>query len=63
MTNKDKEAAEEDWKELERDTAHVGDECTGDNLERKAKPCQETLSKVLDAKVKETKICARSKRW
>jgi hypothetical protein len=35
----------------------------GDNVQREAEWCEEVLSKVLDAKAKKIRICARSKRW
>jgi len=63
MSQEDEEAAEKLWRELERERAHLGEECTGDDVEREAEWCQETLSKVLDAKAKKIRICARSKRW
>jgi hypothetical protein len=63
MAQEDKEAAEKLWRELERDRAHLGEECTGDDVEREAECSQETLSKVPDAKAKKIRICARSKRW
>jgi len=40
----DEEAAEKLWKELERDRAHLGGECMGDDVEREAKLYQATLS-------------------
>ena len=36
MSKQDEEAAEKVWKELERERAHLGEECTGDNVEREA---------------------------
>jgi len=63
MSKEDDKAAEKLWKVWERDRAHVGVECMGDNVERKAEWCQATLSKVLDAKAKRITICARWKRW
>jgi hypothetical protein len=35
----------------------------GDDVEQEAEWCHETLSKVLDAKAKNIRSCARSKRW
>jgi len=63
MSKDDKDAAEKLWNELERDTAHLGEECTGDDVEREAEWCQAKLSKVLDAKAKKIRICAGWKRW
>jgi len=63
MSQEDKEAAEKLLKELERDRAHLGEECMGDDVEREAEWCQATVSKVLDVKAKKIGICARSKRW
>jgi len=63
MSKEDKEAAEKLGMELERERAHLGEECTGDDVEREAEWCQETQSSVLDAKAKKIRICARSKRW
>jgi len=63
MPKEDEEAAEKLWRELESERAHLGEECTGDDVEREAEWCQEALSKVLDAKAKKIRICARSKRW
>jgi hypothetical protein len=54
----DEEAAQKLWKELERNRAHLGDECMGDYVKREAEWCQATLSKVLDAKAKKIRICA-----
>jgi len=58
MSQEDQEAAEKLWKELERERAQLGEECMGDDVERKAEWCQSTLSKVLDAKAKKIRICA-----
>jgi hypothetical protein len=63
MSKEDEKAAEKLWKELEGHRARLDEECTGDEVEREAEWCQETLSKVLDAKAKKIRICARSKRW
>jgi len=63
MSKEDEEAAEKLWKALERDRAQLGEECTGDNVERDAEWCQATLSKDLDAKAKKIRIWARSKTW
>jgi hypothetical protein len=63
MSKEDQDAAEKLWRELERERAHLGEECTGDDVEREAKWCQDTLSKVLDAKANKIRICARSQRW
>jgi hypothetical protein len=63
MSKEDEEAAEKLWRELERERAHLGEECTGNDVEREAEWCQETLSKVLDAKAKKIRICARLNRW
>jgi hypothetical protein len=62
MSKEDEEASEILGRELERKRAHLGKECTGDDVERDAEWCQETLSKVLDAKAKKIRICTRSKR-
>jgi hypothetical protein len=63
MSKADEEAAEKLWKDLERDRAHLGEECTGDDVEREAEWCQAILCNVLDAKAKKMRICARSKWW
>ena len=63
LSKEEKEAAENPWRELERERAQLGKKCMGDNVEREAESCQETLSKVLDAKAKKIRICTRSKRW
>ena len=63
MSKEDKEAAEELWWVLERDRAHLGEECIGDDVYREPECCQETPSKVLDAKAKKIRLCARSKMW
>jgi hypothetical protein len=63
MSTEDEDAAEKLWRELERERTHLGEEYTGDNVEREAIWCQETLSKVLDAKAKNIRICAQWKRW
>ena len=63
MSNEDKEAAENFSKELEGERAHLHKECMGDEVEREAEWCQETLSKLLDTKSKKIRICARSKKW
>jgi len=63
MSKADEEAAEKLWRELERARAHLGGECMGEYIEREAQWCKEALSKVLDAKGKKIRICARSKRW
>jgi len=63
MTKVDEEASDKLWRELERERAHLGKECTGDDVEREAESCQYMVSKVLDAKAKKMRICARSKRW
>jgi hypothetical protein len=52
MSNEDEEAAEKLCQELERDRAHLGEECMGDDVEREAEWCQATQSKVGDAKEK-----------
>jgi hypothetical protein len=62
MSKQDKEAAEKLWRELESERAHLGGECTGDDVEREAKWCQESLTTVLDAKENKIIIWARSKR-
>jgi len=58
MSKEDEEAAKKLWQELERDRAHRGKECTGDDVEREAEWSQATLSKVLDGKAKKIRICA-----
>jgi hypothetical protein len=63
MSKLDEKAAQKLWKELEGQRARLDEECTGDDVEREAEWCQETLSKVLDDKAKKIRICARSKRW
>ena len=34
MSKEDKEAAEKLWGELDRERAHLGEECTGDDVKR-----------------------------
>jgi len=51
MSQEDEKAVEKLWNELEGQRARLDEECTGDEVEREAECCQETLSKVLDAKV------------
>jgi hypothetical protein len=63
MSKEDEEEAEKLWKELERDRAHLGEECTGDDVEQEADWCHASPSNVLDAKVKKIRICARSRSW
>jgi len=63
MSRQDEEAAEELWKKLKRERAHLGEECTGDDVERETDWCHATLSQVQDAKAKEIRICARLNRW
>jgi hypothetical protein len=63
MSKEDEKAAEKLWKEPEGQRAHLDKECTGDNVVREEEWCQETLSKVLDAKAKKIRICARLKMW
>jgi len=63
MSKEDEKSPEKLWKELEGQRARLDEECTGDEVEREAEWCQETLSRVLDAKAKRIRICARSKRW
>jgi len=36
MSNEDEDAAEQLWKELERERAQLGEECMGDDVEREA---------------------------
>jgi hypothetical protein len=52
MSKEDEKAAEKLWKEQEGHRARLDEECTGDEVEREAEWCQETLGKVLDAKAK-----------
>ena len=52
MSKEDEEAAEKLWRELERERAHLDEECTGDDVEREAELCQQTESKVLETKAK-----------
>jgi macrodomain Ter protein organizer (MatP/YcbG family) len=63
VSKEDEEAADKLRRELEIERAHLGEECTGDNVDRAAEWCQDALSQVLDAKAKKIGICARSKRW
>jgi hypothetical protein len=63
VSKEHKKAAEKLWKRLEGQRAHLDGECMGDEVEREAEWCQETLRKVLDAKAKKIRICAPSKRW
>jgi hypothetical protein len=51
-STEDEEAAEILWRELERGIAHLGEECTGDDVERQAEWSQEIVSKFLDTKAK-----------
>ena len=51
-SKQDQEAAETLWKQLERERAHLGEECRGDHIEREAEWCQATMSEVQDAKAK-----------
>ena len=48
-------AAERLWKKLEGQRARLDEECTGDEVEREAEWCQETLGNFLDAKPKKNK--------
>jgi hypothetical protein len=52
MSKQDEEAAEKLWRELERERAHLDEECRGDDVVREAEWCQEALSTGLDAKAK-----------
>jgi hypothetical protein len=63
MMEEDLEAAEELWRELAKERAHLGAECTADEVEHEAASCQEAMSSVLNATAKKIRICARSKRW
>jgi len=63
MTEEDLEAAEELWRELAKERAHLGAECTADEVEHEAAWCEEAISRVLKATAKKIRICARSKRW
>jgi len=63
MSKEDKKAAETLCKELGRQIVCLDEECAGHEVDQEAEWCQETLSKVLDAKGKKMIICARSKRW
>jgi hypothetical protein len=56
----DEEAVVKLWSKLERERAHLGEESTGDYVERDVKWCKESLSKVLDGKAKKIRNCARS---
>jgi len=58
MSKEDEEAVENLWREPERETAQLGEECTGDYIEREAEWCQAKLSNVLEAKVRKIRICA-----
>jgi hypothetical protein len=49
--------------ELKGQRAHPDKDFTGDEVDQKAKWCQDMLSKVLHTKVKISRICAKSKRW
>jgi hypothetical protein len=62
MSKAAEEAAEKLSSDRERERAHLDEECMGDNVEREAKWCQETINKVLDAKAKIIRIRARSRR-
>jgi hypothetical protein len=55
-SKEDKEAAEKLWKKLERDRAHLGKKCMGDDVEQEAEWCRATLSKVQNSKPKKIRI-------
>ena len=63
MSKEDEKAAEKLWKELEGQRACLDDEFTGDEVEWEAEWCQEMLRKVLDAKAKKIRLCARLEGW
>jgi len=63
MSKEDEESAEKLCKQLETARAHLEEECMGDDAEQEAEWCQETQSKLLNAKVKKITICAQSQRW
>jgi hypothetical protein len=63
MMEEDLEAAEELWRELAKERAHLGAECTADQVEHKAAWCQEAMCSILNVTAKKIRICARSKRW
>jgi len=52
MSKDDLEATEKLLKDLVRERTQLGQECRGDDVEREAEWCQESLSKILDAKLK-----------
>ena len=62
MTEEDLQAAEQLWRQLAKERAHLGAECTADEVEHEAAWCQEAMSSVLDATAKKIRIYARSKR-
>lgn len=63
MSKEDLVAAGKLWRELERERAHLGVKCTGDDVEQEAEWCKETQSKVLDGNATKIRICARLNRW
>jgi hypothetical protein len=63
MTEEELEAAEELWRELAKERAHLDAECTADEVEHEAAWCQEAMCSVFNATAKMIRICARSKRW
>jgi hypothetical protein len=52
MTEEDLEAAEELLRELAKERAYMGAECTADEVEHEAVWCQEAMSRVLNATAK-----------
>jgi hypothetical protein len=63
MTEENLEAAEELWREVAKERANLGAECTADEVEHKATWCHGAISSVLNTTAKKIRICARSKRW
>jgi hypothetical protein len=63
MTDENLEAVEELWREFANERAHLGAECTADEVEHEAAWCKKAMSSILNAAAKKIRICARSKRW
>jgi hypothetical protein len=63
ITEEEEEVVEKLWKKRERHSTCLAKKSTGDKVERVAKWCQESLSKVLDAKMNTIRICSLLKKW
>jgi hypothetical protein len=57
------EAADKLWSELQREGTQLREECKGDDVERGAEWCQDTLSKIHDVEARNIRICTSSERW